>query len=126
MPNVMPLSKMGTAEMGRFVIANLARTTAALPTVTIKGNKQVPVTSFREASAIVRAWMKPGASSRTFYRVGADNGAIRVGGEVVARVSFNGRVWCAKCEGEIDGAPSDCVTSRNPCKCGNGDLPVCA
>jgi hypothetical protein len=54
-----------------------------------KGKRLVPVADFAEASRVCQAFINQ-------YGLGGGNwtgGKIRQGGKVVARVSYNGRVW---------------------------------
>jgi hypothetical protein len=65
-------------------------------TVTVsRGVKPVPVTSWADASRAVRAYIEErGVGSAEWYRTVPWGGAaIRVGGRVVAHVSYNGRIW---------------------------------
>lgn len=76
--------------------------------------------SFSDAAQRVSAMRdRVGIGASEFYGDRDDNGLIRLGEEAVARVSYNGRIWCTKCEGEIDPDPSHQSSSVGDCKCGN-------
>ncbi len=80
-------------------------------------NRPVVVASFTDASARVRKYIAAKGMGMHGYARG-NHGAIKFGGEQVARVSFNGRVWCSKCKGEID-AQGTARFQADHCQCGN-------
>lgn len=86
-------------------------------TVTIEG-RRIPITSFLDASAKINRFRDvEGLGASGFSR---DDGDVHFGGEKVAQVSYNGRIWCERCKGEIDADPrSTFASSKGPCKCGN-------
>lgn len=87
-------------------------------TVTL-ARRSILVDSFADAAARVRRYVAGRGIGSSAYASGG-HGGIRFDGEQVARVSYNGRVWCERCDGEIDGDPREQFPAR-PCECGNTD-----
>lgn len=91
------------------------------PTVTVGGRK-LPIRSFQEASALCDAFSGARGLGGDAYARGG-HGGIHFNGRQIAHVSFNGRVWCDHCGGEIDADPNaQFPSSKGPCKCGNASV----